>query len=322
MNKLKVLSLFSGIGAFEKALTNIGVNYEVVNYCDVDKYASKCYSIIHNIDETLNLWDITKINIDSLPNFNLLFHGSPCQDYSIAGKQQGGDKGSNTRSSLMWYTVEIIKAKKPKYVIWENVKNVLGKSHIHNFDMYLNDLASLGYKSYYKVINSNEFGSPQNRERVFVISILGEHDPFVFPSGGPLNISLKNALEDCVNEKFFVNKPFFLIEKGEVNSACKLVGKLDIKGHDYIKRIYSVDYCSPTLPTGTGGNHEPKILLGDKVRKLTPLEYWRLQKFDDEDFYKCKNNKISNSQLYKLAGNSITVTVLEEIFKSLFRCNY
>lgn len=333
MKKIKLLSLFSGIGAFEKALKNIGVNFELVNYCEIDKYASKSYSLIHNLSENLNLEDITKIDINSLSDFDLLTHGSPCQSFSIAGKQEGGDKGSGTRSSLMWYTVEIIKNKKPKYVIWENVKNILSKNHIHNFEKYINELDSLGYKSYYKVLNSCDYGVPQNRERIFVISILGEHKPYEFPIGFELTKKIKDVLEESVDEKFYMDKPFEILDKKtNKESVCKQIAKLNIKGNDCIRRIYDSNYCSPTLSTCGGGHREVKILEiqdglsindtqrfnGARVRKLTPKEYWRLQSFDDGDFDKCKNAKISNSQLYKQAGNSITVKVLEYIFKNLF----
>ena len=142
MNKLKVLSLFSGIGAFEKALSNLGVDYELVGYSEIDKYASKSYCAIHGVDESLNFGDITKIDIKNLPKADLITHGSPCQSWSLAGKNEGGDKGSGTRSSLMWYSVEIIREVRPKYVIWENVKNVLSKKHRHNFDLYIDLLGS------------------------------------------------------------------------------------------------------------------------------------------------------------------------------------
>ena len=179
--KLRVLSLFSGIGAPEKALKNIGVDFELVNYCEIDKYASKSYSLIHDVSEELNLGDITKIDMDKLRDFDLLTHGSPCQDFSAVGKQAGGDIGSETRSSLMWNTVEIIRHKKPKYVIWENVKNVLSKTHRHNFEKYINKLNELGYKSYHKVLNASDYGIPQNRQRLFVISILNDEHDCEFP---------------------------------------------------------------------------------------------------------------------------------------------
>lgn len=120
-------------------------------------------------------YDITVENTHSFTANACIVHN--CQDYSIAGKGEGGDKDSGTRSSLMWYAVEIVKHCKPKYVIWENVKNVLSKKHKHNFEQYLKDLEDLGYTSYYKVLNAKDFGIPQNRERIYCISILGEHKP-------------------------------------------------------------------------------------------------------------------------------------------------
>lgn len=320
MKKIKVLSLFSGIGAFEKALKNIGVDFELINYCEINKYASRSYSLIHNVNENLNLGDITKIDIDSLSDFDLLTHGSPCQSFSIAGKQEGGDKGSGTRSSLMWHTVEIIKNKKPKYVVWKNVKNVLSKNHIHNFENYISELDGLGYKSYYKVLNSCNYGIPQNRERIFVVSILGKHNTYEFPKEIKLTKCIRDILEENIDNKYYMDKPFELLNKNiNKESICKQIARLDIKGNDCIRRVYDPDYCSPTLSTCGGGHREAKIFINNKVKKLTPLEYWRLQSFDDEDFNKCKNAKISNSQLYKQAGNSITVKVLEYIFKNLFK---
>ena len=146
LEKIKILSLFSGIGAFEKALENVGINFELVGFSEIDKYAIKSYCAIHNVNEDKNLGDITKIDIEKLPRFiDIITHGSPCQDFSVAGKQAGGDKGTNTRSSLMWNTVDIIKWCLPKYVIWENVKNLLSSKHRHNFDSYIETMDKLGY---------------------------------------------------------------------------------------------------------------------------------------------------------------------------------
>ena len=205
--KLRVLSLFSGIGAFEMALRNIEIDYELVNFCENDKYAIKAYCAIHDVDENLNLGDITKVNIKTLPkDIDLITHGSPCQDFSVAGLQRGGDEGSKTRSSLIWNTVEIIKHCKPKYVIWENVKNVLSKKHKHNFDKYLKTLELLGYTNYWKVLNAKDYGVPQNRERVFVVSILGEHKPYEFPKPIKLEKRLKDILEIEIDDKYYLSE--------------------------------------------------------------------------------------------------------------------
>lgn len=374
---MRMLSLFSGIGAFEKALTRIGINYELVNYCEIDKYASKSYSLIHNESENKNLWDITKINIESLPTkINLITHGSPCQDFSIAGKQAGGDEGSNTRSSLMWNSVEIIKHCKPKYVIWENVKGVLQKKNIHNFEKYLSSLENMGYKNYYKVLNSKDYGIPQNRERIFVVSILG-NDEFEFPTRELLKINLFELLDEYVDSKYYISIDSFVkhniknienIEEKRVGDfrydegfrirknnlsptlTCN-VGSSSLSGNPLIfnKRIfdgYMNNVKTKLNKNGIGNNpcsreyvglkeisptlcardyKDPKIVKflnqGLTIRKLTPKECWRLMGFDDKDVDICMNNGISNTQLYKQAGNSIVVNVLEEIFKSLLLKN-
>jgi len=164
---LKVLELFGGIGACSKALENLNIDYEIADYVEIDKYAVASFNAIHNTSfqpQDICQWD-KDIEVD------LIMHGSPCQDFSLAGKQAGGDEGSGTRSSLMFETIRIVDKLKPKYVIWENVKNLLSKNHRHNFDSYLEKMESLGYKNYYQVLNAKDYGIPQNRERVFTVSI-------------------------------------------------------------------------------------------------------------------------------------------------------
>ena len=204
---MKYLSLFSGIGSPEQALKNLGIEFELFGFSEIDKYAVKSYCAVHGVDESLNLGDITKIDIESLPlDIDLITHGSPCQDFSTAGNGKGGDLGSGTRSSLMWNTVAICEHCKPKYVIWENVKNVLSKKHRHNFDKYLDEMDRLGYNNFYQVLNAKNYGVPQNRERIFVISIRKDLEQnFEFPKGFDNGISLKDVLEDGVDEKYYIN---------------------------------------------------------------------------------------------------------------------
>lgn len=178
MEKLKLLELFGGIGACSKALERLGIDYEIADYVEIDKYAVSSYNAIHNTNfepQDITTWD-KDIEVD------MIMHGSPCQDFSLAGKQAGGDAGSGTRSSLMYETIRIVKKLKPKYVIWENVKNLLSKKHRHNFDSYLKIMKELGYTNYYQVLNAKDYGIPQNRERVFTISIL-DGGAFEFPQG-------------------------------------------------------------------------------------------------------------------------------------------
>ena len=151
--RLRVLELFGGIGACSKALERLGINYEIVDYVEIDKYAVKSFNAMHNTN--FEPQDITQWNKDI--EVDLLMHGSPCQDFSLAGLQKSGDKGSGTRSSLMWETIRIVEKLKPKYVIWENVKNLLSKKHRHNFDAYLETMEQLGYTNYYQVLNAPLF---------------------------------------------------------------------------------------------------------------------------------------------------------------------
>nr|DAZ45554.1 MAG TPA: Cytosine specific methyltransferase [Caudoviricetes sp.] len=341
-NKLRVLSLFSGIGAFEKALSNIGINYELVGFSEVDKFAIKSYCAIHGVDESLNLGDITKINIDKLPkNIDLITHGSPCQSYSSVGRQKGGDKGSGTKSSLMWNSVEIIKQCRPKYVIWENVSNVLSKKHKHNFEQYMKDLESFGYTSYYKILNAKDYGIPQNRRRIYCISILGERKPYKFPEEIPLKLKLKDVLEENVDNKynlmktkdFYLRNSFKQEQKGNtfkfrphVKNNASIAYTITTKAGSRMDDNYIIDVDLPLEYIEYTNKFLKKYNLLDKIeeitnhdiRRLTPLECFRLMGFSDEDFYKAQLAPTSDTQLYKQAGNSIVVNVVEEIFKKLF----
>lgn len=204
---MRVLSLFSGIGAFEKALKNLNINFELVNYCEIDKYASATYSMIHNVNEDKNLGDITKIDLSSLPTVDLVTYGFPCQDISVAGKQKGfSDEKGKTRSGLFFDALNVIKHTKPKIAIAENVKNLTSKKFKTEFEIVLNSLEGLGYTNYWKVLNAKEFGIPQNRERVFIVSIRKDIDKgFTFPDGRSLDIRLRDLLEENVEKKYYLS---------------------------------------------------------------------------------------------------------------------
>lgn len=268
MFAIRVLSLFSGIGSFEKALTNLNIDYELVGYSEIDKYASKAYSLIHSESESKNLGDITKIDINALPkDIDLITYGFPCQDISVAGNKQGffNSKGEKTRSGLFFNALNIIQAVKPRIAIAENVKNLTGKRFKNEFEIVLNSLDQAGYNNYYKVLNAKDYGIPQNRERVFIVSIRKDIDngKFEFPKPIELTKRLKDLLEDNVSEKYYLkNLKMFINHSFESNSTNKLlqIGTLDIKGQDNIKRVYSKEGISPTLTTMQGGNKQPKII--------------------------------------------------------------
>lgn len=204
MTKLRVIELFGGIGACSKALERLKIDFEIVDYVEIDKYAVKSFNALHNTNfETQDICSWNK----NLKDIDLVVHGSPCQDISLAGIQKGADKDSGTRSSLMYETIRIVEQLKPKFIIWENVKNLLSKKHSHNFDNYLEAMKELGYNNYYKVLNARDYGIPQNRERVFTISIRKDIDKgsFLFPEKQELKIKLSNLLEEHVDEKYYLD---------------------------------------------------------------------------------------------------------------------
>ena len=198
---MKLFSLFSGIGGPEKALKRLGIEYELVGYSEIDKYASKSYSVVHDEPEIKNYWDITKINEKELPDFDLMTWGFPCQDISIAGKQAGIHEG--TRSGLYYDGLRILKAKKPKYSLIENVKALTSKKFADTFESILKDLDEAGYNNYWQVLDAKDYGIPQHRERVFIVSIRKDiNQEFVFPEKEELKLKLKDLLEDDVEEKY------------------------------------------------------------------------------------------------------------------------
>lgn len=333
MKKLRVFEAFSGYGSQSIALRNIGVDYEVVAISEIDKYAIKAYEAIHG--KANNLGDICKIDIKDIPEHDLFTYSFPCQDISIAGRQMSLEEGSGTRSSLLWECKKIIEHCKPKYLLMENVKNIISKKHKPYFDKWLDYLESLGYTNYWKVLNAKDYGVPQNRERVFVVSILGEHKPYEFPEGFELTKYTRDILEENVDERYYTSRPFKLVEGNRIKAEFTKVN------FDQGKRIHGIDsyfQALGALDRGTNNILIEEYLADDtiqegeskiftliegekiyKVRKLTPLECWRLMGVSDEDFYKVKNAGISNSRLVRLAGNSIVVDVLERIFENLFK---
>lgn len=346
-SKLRVFEAFSGIGAQRKALENLGIDHEVVAISEIDKNAIASYEAMFG--ETLNVGDITTIDPRNIPDHDLFTYSFPCQDISIAGKVQGLDEGSGTRSSLLWECEKVIQTKRPKYLLLENVKNLVGKKNIWNFEKWLDILHGYGYKSFYRVLNAKNYGVPQNRERVFVVSVLDKDIKYEFPTGRGTNKTLEEILEQEVAEKYyFSNEKLEKLKfRPEPASELKHIADLEISNRQDLNRVYDPTGISPTLNTMQGGHRQPKIIQigrwfnkggvheisptvtssgfernnflanGGTVRKLTPLECWRLMGFEDSDFEKAARVN-SNSQLYKQAGNSIVVPVLEGIFENLF----
>lgn len=370
---IRLLSLFSGIGAFESALRRGGYDFTLVNYCEIDKYASKAYSQIHEVSEDLNLRDVTKVDTAKLPkDLDLITYGFPCTDISIAGLQKGffDENGNPTRSGLFYDALKIIRDLQPKYAIAENVKNLTGKKFKEEFKSVLDGLTDAGYNNYWQVLNAKDYGIPQNRERVFIISIRKDVDTgsFSFPEKQPLMLSVKDMLEHTVDKKYYLynEKAMQLIKKIIENYVIKTKECVDSTVFDpQVKKVSNcitarydagvqnqksiglcviekkIDFIGELHKHQRGGVfsdkgiapclsasdcHEPRSFLrtGDNVedyqiRKLTPKECFRLMGFTDEEFDRIHN--ISNTQLYKQAGNSIVVNVLTAIFNELFNQN-
>ena len=280
-NKLQVLELFAGIGACSKALENLNIQYKIVDAVEINKYAVASFNAIHNTNfETQDIRDWNKdVKVD------LIMHGSPCQDFSIAGKQAGGDKDSDTRSSLMYETIRIVEKLRPQYVLWENVKNILSQRHKHNFDSYIENMNELGYNSYYQVLNAKDYGVPQNRERVYTVSIRKDIDnnTFKFPEKEELKMRLKDILEEEVEEKYYLSQKMidgfmehnrkhkekntgFIWKpktKKDIASTLRANGALcptdntinvgEVTKNSQAGQVYSTEGISPTITAGTHG---------------------------------------------------------------------
>lgn len=298
---LQILELFGGIGSPRKALLNLGVPTKAIDYVEIDEKAVKSYNEIFRNELDYKTQDVRGYNLKP----DILIHGSPCLNISIAGKQEGADPNSGTESSLMWETLNIIKQMgmwKPRVVIWENVKNLLSKHMIHNFNRYLQEMEDLGYTNSFEVLNAMDFGLPQNRNRVFTISML-DGTRFNFDTLERTKYRpLEEFLEKEVSEEYIVTQPSILRgigKKGVVNRATVI--------KDYCYTITErQDRCpAQVIDVGNG-----------KYRFLTDKECWLLQGYSEEDY----NNaaKVNSKRaLYKQAGNSIPVTIFESIFKQL-----
>ena len=314
IDELNVLELFGGIGAIKKALIRQKIPHKTVDYVELDKNCVKSYNALY--DEEFE----PKSIVDYHPpdeKIDLLMHGSPCQDFSRSGLKKGGTKGSGTRSSLLFETIRIIEEMniKPKVVLWENVKGVLDRNLRASFFHYLKEMERLGYENKYEILNAMDFGIPQKRERIFVVSIL-ENNPFDF-------VKLEKTQARDISE-FFEKDTSNLYEVRQESILRYIRG--EPKNNNFRGRLKVIDKFAYTISTKQVRIPNSGIIdLGNgKYRYLTERECFRLMGFDDEDFNKLKaiypgrKGKLS-SILYKQAGNSIVVNVLEAILKEILK---
>ena len=287
-NKIRVFEAFAGYGSQSMALRRLGIDYEVIGISEIDKYAIQAYMAVHG--ETPNYGDISKIDWKEVPDFDFLTYSFPCTDISSAGLQKGLEEGSGTRSSLLWECKKAIEAKKPKYLLMENVKALTYKKFRPYLEKWLDYLKDLGYTNFAKVLNAKNYGVPQNRERIFVVSVLGCAD-YSFPEGFELDKRLKDVLEKDVDESFYLSEKVVntFLARNEKNKAkgngfkfepttgdviastigthsndrdCDnyvyVVGNTNPSGHGMNGNVFDSNGLCPTLTTNKGEG--PRIL--------------------------------------------------------------
>lgn len=307
---IQILELFGGIGSPRIALRNLGIPVKSIDYVEIDEKAVQSYNSMFSKELKHKTQSVVGWNLKP----DILIHGSPCQDISIAGYQKGADQGSDTRSSLMWETVNIISNMgrwKPRIVIWENVKGLLSTTMIHNFNLYLDHMRCLGYTNSFEVLDARDFGLPQARQRTMTISVL--HDQaFDFSQliRTPMK-EIKDFLEKDVPDHYIVTQPSML-------SRIGVKGTPFSRDCDIIKDYAMTITCKQMRYPNSG-----VVSLPDgKYRYLTERECWRLQGYTDLDFEAAlsvhpSKPKCMNGALYKQAGNSIPIPIFESIFRCL-----
>lgn len=315
---IQILELFGGIGSPRCALRNMGVPVKSIDYVEIDKKAVQSYNAIFSNDLSYNTQSIVGWNLKP----DILIHGSPCQDFSIAGHQRGADLKSGTRSSLMWETINIIRqmgAWKPKIVIWENVKNVRSKYMRHNHNRYLDEMHKIGYINSWQLLDARDYGLPQARQRYFTVSTL-DKTPFDFSQMQPKGmnsvweyIQPDNEVDDC----YTIHSPSMLRRIDPNNFDNAPLNKLSVIKNYAMTISTAQDRCpnSGIIQRNSG-----------KWRLLTELECWRLQGYSDGDYKAALMVNPSmpgykNPTLYKQAGNSIPVPIFESMFQAMFENN-
>ena len=361
---MKFLELCAGIGGFRQALENLGC--ECVGWSEIDKYAIKLYSAWYNDD--CNFGDVTKIEAETLPDFDLLVGGFPCQAFSIAGKRMGFD---DTRGTIFFDFARIMKAKKPKFAIFENVKGLLNHDGGKTYETILQTLNELGYDAQWGILNTKFHGLPQNRERVYIVANLRERSStkILFERGDGITDKVERTEQSIIGDYYTENgkthqwggvigdesivpclmageyKSPRIVKIGSIGGKpCQSdqvyspsgvsvtlsaqnggkgamtglykIGDIDGLNTQY-SRVYDSKGVSTTINAQGGGLGAKTGLynIEHKVRRLTPKECFRLQGFKDEMVELGYSIGISDTQLYKMAGNAVSVPVVEWVAK-------
>ena len=324
-------SPYAGIGSQAKALKNIGADFEHYRICEFDKYAVQSYNAVHGTEFETS--DITKITADDLGIVDtdkwcyVMTYSFPCQDLSNAGLGKGMAKGSGTRSGLLWEVERLLdelfdkggQNALPQVLLMENVPAVIGAKNIQHFAKWQEKLESLGYKNKWEVLNAKGYGIPQNRERCFMVSILGDYF-YDFPKKIPLKLRLKDMLEKEVDEKYICGyhngKEWVMKSKNQ--HLANILHKIDLtktQSLDTYNQSIHTNYVQSIL-SRIGNRNEDYVFNEGIIRSYTERECFSFMGFCKEDFEKA-SLICPRSQLYKQAGNSICVPVLEHIFRQM-----
>lgn len=357
MEKLRVASLFSGIGGFEEGFKKSNMKFEIVFSSEIDKYATLTYSSNFQI-KTMH-GDIKQVDEKEIPDHDLLCGGFPCQSFSVAGKQKGFN---DIRGTLFFDVIRIIKEKKPKYIFLENVKNLISHDNSNTIKTILKNISNCGYTFDFTIINSNEVGVPQSRERTYIVGVYNykteafEEDKRSskiteikkWSNKNNLNTMnffnhfivnkkskhLVDVLDKNVDLKYYIkNKKIKKYLKNNFSEYTnkterKIIKELDLprEVHNDLerqRRVYSIFGISPTL---LARSDSPKIILNNngeyEIRKITPLEALKIQGFDNKYVENVKKTNMSDTQLYKQAGNAVSPPVITEIINKLMEMFY
>ena len=336
MKTIKIATVCTGIGAPEKALTLLGIPYELAFFSEIDNAAIRSYCSIHGENREKNLGDLSRIDYSKLPkDIDLIVGGTPCQDFSVSGLGKGGEEGSGTRSSLMWFYIKLIAETKPKIVVWENVAAVLNCKHYMTYRKFYCTLNNLGYRVNAGVLNAKYFNLPQNRVRVFVVAVRKDADiSFAYPHGYDSGIRIKHALCERIPEKYFSkSREDMLLYNRHYTSTHNImpVGKIKNSKFKQTNEVLSIDGIFDCLTTKQGNwIVDDRIPREKPLRHLVPNESLRLMGCEDKDFYKCRYryerkgtkkircDNVPDGEIYMQAGNSIAVNVLMALFGEMF----
>lgn len=329
--KIRVCTLCSGYDSQMLAMKRIekdfGLRSELVAWSEIDKIAIKAHDALFPESTNKNLGDMTKIDWSKVVDFDLLTYSTPCTSISTQGKREGLKKGSGTESSILWHTENCIKIKRPKYLLLENVKALTSKRHEKEFKAWLDLLEGYGYVNYWKVLDSADYGIPQHRERVFVVSVLKEQNKgYEFPKPIKLKTFAKDLLEPIdrkwlYNSKYLSNYHDYELSERYKKGTLRCIGNVLKSNHNSGKVWVATE--NTIVPTCMA-HHGTSVILrrfddngNHIICKMSPKEMFKFMGVEMSDINRIEK-VCGSSGLFKLAGNSIVVDVLYHIFRKMF----